>query len=459
MHSSETCQIRIAGSVHVRVPWTLDALTTWVLLEQEDWFEDEIRFIRRYLGPGMRAIDIGANVGVYTLAAARLVGASGLVWAFEPASAPAALLQTNIAENRFSNIQLTRKALSNYEGKAAISLHRQSELNSFSRSATDGSTETVQVTSLDREAGLLGMDKIDFVKIDAEGEEENIIAGGVRFLTEQSPLVMFEVGASEFGALRSTAAAEALTRLGYDIYRLVGPDQMLMPIKQGIGGSDINLFACKSDRARKLETRGLLASYSSMSSDARAYTDAQQAFAVWNIQEADPASRCDALLQALGIARKACVEKPYDLPRLAIMARIAYHANERFMATNASTHAIRDLAADAPLGDLAVAPSPRFDRVDNGGAEREWLLAAFIENFEESRALSGYFIGVEQQRLYLLDWLLSTRFASARMERRRQLQRMRAGLQEGLKAAQILEKETADNLNPGLWSAEKHFSH
>jgi hypothetical protein len=45
-----------------------------VLLEQEDWFEKEIAFVRRLLRSGMRAVDIGANYGTYTLAMARAVG-------------------------------------------------------------------------------------------------------------------------------------------------------------------------------------------------------------------------------------------------------------------------------------------------------------------------------------------------------------------------------------------------
>jgi hypothetical protein len=57
-------RIRIVDDVFVHAPRRIESLTTWVLLEQEDWFEPEIRFLRRFLKSGMRAIDIGANVGV-----------------------------------------------------------------------------------------------------------------------------------------------------------------------------------------------------------------------------------------------------------------------------------------------------------------------------------------------------------------------------------------------------------
>ncbi len=76
--------ISVRGGVRLRVPQTPGQYTTYVLLEQEDWFEDEIRFVRRWLRPGMRAVDVGASYGVYTTAMARAVGPEGRVWAFEP---------------------------------------------------------------------------------------------------------------------------------------------------------------------------------------------------------------------------------------------------------------------------------------------------------------------------------------------------------------------------------------
>ena len=57
--------LNMAGGMKICVPAALDHITTYVLLEQEDWFEDEIRFVRRFLRPGMRAVDVGANFGVY----------------------------------------------------------------------------------------------------------------------------------------------------------------------------------------------------------------------------------------------------------------------------------------------------------------------------------------------------------------------------------------------------------
>jgi predicted O-methyltransferase YrrM len=90
-------KLTIAEGVRIVVPDSLNPITPYVLLEQLDWFEDEIKFLRRLMRPGQKVIDIGANYGVYTLPMAKAVGTTGSVWAFEPASHTAALLAEGIA--------------------------------------------------------------------------------------------------------------------------------------------------------------------------------------------------------------------------------------------------------------------------------------------------------------------------------------------------------------------------
>ena len=79
----------LVDGTKVVAPDSLELITPYVLREQQDWFEDEIKFLRRLLQPGEKAIDVGANCGVYTVSIAQAVGPSGKVWAFEPASSTA----------------------------------------------------------------------------------------------------------------------------------------------------------------------------------------------------------------------------------------------------------------------------------------------------------------------------------------------------------------------------------
>ena len=119
--------VRITGDIHVRVPDSISCMTTYDLLEQEDWFEDEIKFLRRAVSPGMQFVDVGANHGVYTLTCARQVTASGRVWAFEPSTATAGYLAESISVNGFDNTRLGRVALSDRTGEARLNIFPNSE--------------------------------------------------------------------------------------------------------------------------------------------------------------------------------------------------------------------------------------------------------------------------------------------------------------------------------------------
>jgi len=145
-------QLSFAEGIKIQVPDSLHLITPYVLLEQQDWFEDEISFVRRVLSAGGKAIDIGANFGVYTLSMAQCVGPKGSVWAYEPASSTADALSASVALNGFSQVSVERCAVSSAPGKAQLQLQDNAELNALVRDATSvGRTETVPLVTLDDE--------------------------------------------------------------------------------------------------------------------------------------------------------------------------------------------------------------------------------------------------------------------------------------------------------------------
>src|SRR5665213_2225798 len=103
--------LRMADGTHIVVPSSLDAITTYVILEQEKWFEKETALLGRWLRPGMTVIDIGANLGVYSLPIARLVGPDGQVFSYEPATETRRLLAISKAENGADNLHIIAAAL------------------------------------------------------------------------------------------------------------------------------------------------------------------------------------------------------------------------------------------------------------------------------------------------------------------------------------------------------------
>src|SRR5258708_36382313 len=119
----DTIVLTLVDGVRIVVPDALDLITPYVLREQQDFFEDELPFVRQLLQPGQNVIDIGANYGVYTLPMAQKGGAGGPVWAFEPAASTAQYLARGIAENGLGHVNLEQKAKARASGSAQLAIH------------------------------------------------------------------------------------------------------------------------------------------------------------------------------------------------------------------------------------------------------------------------------------------------------------------------------------------------
>jgi FkbM family methyltransferase len=152
--------IRLSNGTRIYTPPTLSAITTYVLLEQETWFEKEFSFLPHILKPGMTAIDIGANLGVYAAAMASLVGPAGKVFAYEPTSETRGRLERTRIVNGADNLTIVGKALSDGERTGTIVFGGSSELNHL---GDDGPGEKVEVSSLDLEGERLGWGRPDFI--------------------------------------------------------------------------------------------------------------------------------------------------------------------------------------------------------------------------------------------------------------------------------------------------------
>jgi len=417
----------MVDGARVVVPQSLNLITPYVLLEQEDWFEDEIKFVRRVLAAGDNAIDIGANYGVYALSMARAVGPSGRVWAFEPASRTAKLLAESIAANGFTHCILERSALSSRGGKAQLSLNENSELNALVADASSaGSSETVAVTTLDECIERRGWRDIAFVKIDAEGEESNILGGGRRFFRELSPLVQYEVKAGSglhLGLVREFAA------LGYDSYSLVPGLDMLVPFDADATPDDylLNLFCCKRDRAEHLAARGFLVMSSrtpSMIDHDSKVEDALSQYATSRDASRSSGDRFEALRASFGMLRKLCDVETPGL-RLASLARVARDFGARSVAVNALRQLSTAGAARLQEHEPFLPPSRRFDSIPRSPDFGRWAMAAILEEFERLVSYSSFYTGLSARPR--LEAIRSLGFGSPEMERRLRLVQQRFG--------------------------------
>jgi len=136
-------------------------------------------------GPGSTVVDIGANIGFFTLLAAKLVGRKGVVLSFEPEPTSFSLLTESVERNNFDNVRLYQKCISNVDGQQLLhlSVTPNKGLHSIAR---DPGGPSIQVPSarLDTLASSLGIGSIDLLKIDVEGAEPEVLEGAGRLLSE-----------------------------------------------------------------------------------------------------------------------------------------------------------------------------------------------------------------------------------------------------------------------------------
>lgn len=483
--SADPClSITVRGGIQVCVPRSLDLMTPYVLIEQEDWFENEITFIRKILHQGMRVIDIGANYGLYTLTASRLVGCSGRVWAFEPTSSTAEYLRKSIALNHMTNIELVQAGLSDRKGTAMITLNSNSELNAVTElTDTGGRYETIELTSLDECKTVYGWEDIEFIKLDAEGQERNIVRGGRCFLSAHSPLIMFE---HKHGDEINTGLIDDFSALGYQSYRLVPGLGILAPIGPVtlLDPYQLNLFCCKPDRARLLEDKGLLYIGDAVppriedpaawrqkiegmpcfktSAGPWWFAGKEEPIDGWNHYENalnyytyahasdQPAHARHASLIMSRDALSLAIQESPTIPRKLTFVRILSELGERQAALNSIDRVLKLLVSGQAitLSEPFLPVLERFDYIVPKDM-RNWLASLILEFKEKTQAFSSFFTG--QESLNNLEILRTLGYLAPEMERRRQLIRMRFGMQSGPVPAPVLDQASPDNLNPGFW--------
>jgi len=219
------------NDVDLALPW-LENTTVWLPLQSElsmplflqGQYEPNIyRIAGSMIQNGDSVIDIGANVGLFTLFAAGRVGPQGCVLAIEPSPREFVRLQTNVRRNRMDDrIVLNDFALSETPGWAQFTLASSyhSGLNAFTAlfSPTAGSYQTIDVPvqNLDGLVRRLSDRRVRLVKIDVEGAEYNILRGAGTVIRDHRPIWIIEIG--RLNAAPDWRVVKLLTEAGYCVY-------------------------------------------------------------------------------------------------------------------------------------------------------------------------------------------------------------------------------------------------
>ena len=145
-----------------------------------------------FLKPGAVFYDIGANIGFYSTIAARLVGETGHVYAFEPFPISATAVQTNASLNGFSNVTVVVAAVTNEQGVVSLAI---SDASRKHRVATTGENGNIDVRSIRMDSYVTdeNLRPPDVVMIDVEGAEVDVLKGMLETIRNHRPTIMCEV--------------------------------------------------------------------------------------------------------------------------------------------------------------------------------------------------------------------------------------------------------------------------
>lgn len=179
--------------------------------------------IRRFVNTGDCCIDVGANLGYYTISLANWVGPTGLIVAFEPFPGNFAILEKNVHLNQLHNVTLEPSALSNCSGSVQLIYGVEDQFSatpSVGGYAVEGDRLSVNVPTrrLDDYAASMGKAP-NFIKIDVEGAELAVLEGARHTLAVARPTLLVEIHG--WGTNESEKVLQVLSEFDYDA-RVVG---------------------------------------------------------------------------------------------------------------------------------------------------------------------------------------------------------------------------------------------
>lgn len=202
---------------------------------------NEFVFLGAFLRPGMVFVDAGANDGLYTLFAAKRVGATGRVVAIEPSTREHARLVENIRLNRLTNVDVVKVAVADEPAtsKLAVAQYGHEGLNTLGGTIANPTVATthledVRVETIDRLADELGLERIDAIKLDVEGSEARAVAGARSVIERFRPILQLELNEEALEAQGSTREelVAALSSVDYALWVFDDTTAQLRPLRR-----------------------------------------------------------------------------------------------------------------------------------------------------------------------------------------------------------------------------------
>lgn len=203
--------IRTKSSGYLYIPAEVDLMAARRLLKPAD--DTMLQF---WCPLGGVVIDVGANIGDWSIPAALAVGPTGRLLAVEPIPRMADALRKTFGVNRLRQASVAEIALSSSAGRARFSIERGNSGGSrIGNHTLEHDSIDVEITTLDALVAREQLPPVDCIKIDVEGHEAEVIAGAKETLNRWKPLLFVESGLE--GDAGRAAIANLLQGCGYQI--------------------------------------------------------------------------------------------------------------------------------------------------------------------------------------------------------------------------------------------------
>lgn len=225
------------------------------LIKYGEFSELEWALLKQIVKPGHNIIEVGANIGVHTVSLARAVGPQGRVWAFEPQHIIFQNMCANIALNNLTNVYAYNAGCGDKADEILIPDINYAKANNYGGVALEDLEKgegkmPIPIVRLDKK---IQADRIDLIKIDVEGMEENVLKGAQGLIKKHKPILYIENDRTE----KSQSLIKYIFKLGYKIWwhcpPLFNPDNM-QGVKDNAYGKivSVNMLCLPNDSETKV---------------------------------------------------------------------------------------------------------------------------------------------------------------------------------------------------------------
>lgn len=151
----------------------------------------ELDVLLKFLSPGGTIIDIGANIGIYSVLASEVIGPRGKIYSFEPEPRNYSLLEKNIAINRLTNVSTINKGVADKPGQLRLFVS-DNNIGTHSMTMKQDRYVDVDVVTIDDFAQENNLSQVDLIKCDVEGFEPFVLNGMKRTIARCNPYLILE---------------------------------------------------------------------------------------------------------------------------------------------------------------------------------------------------------------------------------------------------------------------------